>query len=277
MGVCAVILFLFLVHEFGCQRAWARLNCPTMGKTIDIKKAVRQLLEVETFFAGDFTLKSPELLCEPVADASGRASDQMPDVSAAAGQLRTIAAEVAGCRLCADLARTRTKVVPGEGNPCARLVFVGEAPGADEDTQGRPFVGRAGQLLTKIIAAMGLERQDVFICNILKCRPPGNRDPKPEERDNCQPFLRRQLEAIQPEIIVALGAHAAKVLLDVNLPIGRLRGRFHEYYFSPEMPPVKLMPTYHPAYLLRNYSPDTRRRVWDDMQKVMAELGLKSP
>jgi DNA polymerase len=249
-----------------------------MDEVIDIKKAARQLLEIETFFAGDFTLRSPELLCEPIAGASGQSAGDLDAACAdAAVQLKAVAAEVVGCSLCQTLAETRTKVVPGEGDPCARLVFVGEAPGADEDAQGRPFVGRAGQLLTKIIAAMGLERQDVFICNILKCRPPGNRDPKPEERENCWPFLRRQLEAIQPEIIVALGAHAAKVLLDVDKPIGQLRGRFHEYYFSPEMPPVMLMPTYHPSYLQRNYSPDTRRHVWDDMQKVMAELGLEIP
>jgi DNA polymerase len=151
---------------------------------------------------------------------------------------------------------------------------VGEAPGADEDQQGLPFVGRAGQLLEKMINAMGLQRQDVFICNTLKCRPPENRDPKPDEIYNCMPYLKKQLEAIRPEIIVALGAHAAKTLLDTDRPIGQLRGQFHEYVFSDEIPPAKLMPTYHPAYLLRNYTPDNRKRVWDDLQKVMAELGL---
>ena len=149
--------------------------------------------------------------------------------------------------------------------------------GADEDAQGRPFVGRSGKLLDKIINAMGFRRQDVFICNILKCRPPGNRDPKPDEIVKCIPFLHRQLEIIKPEIIVALGAHAAKTLLKSTKPIGQLRGRFHEYYTSEDADPIKLMPTYHPSYLLRNYSVDNRRRVWDDMQKVLDELGLEAP
>ena len=156
-------------------------------------------------------------------------------------------------------------------------MFVGEAPGADEDSQGRPFVGRAGKLLDNIIKAMGLERGDVFICNILKCRPPGNRDPRPEEIVSCLPYLQKQLEIIDPEIIVALGAHAAKTLLKTNEAIGRLRGHFHDYYTGVGKPPIKLMPTYHPAYLLRSYSPDNRRRVWEDMQKVLAELDLPIP
>ena len=154
---------------------------------------------------------------------------------------------------------------------------MGEGPGADEDAQGRPFVGRAGKLLDKIIEACGLKRSDVFICNILKCRPPGNRDPKPDEIINCLPYLQRQLETINPEIIVALGAHAAKTLLDTNKPIGQLRGQFHEYYTGMGRPPIKLMPTYHPAYLLRNYSQDNRKRVWEDMKKVLEELGLPIP
>ena len=167
--------------------------------------------------------------------------------------------------------------MPGEGNPRPRIAFVGEAPGEDEDHQGRPFVGRAGQLLDKIIAAMGLKRSDVFICNILKCRPPGNRDPKPDEVEKCSPYLQEQLELLRPEIIVALGSHAAKTLLDTNLAIGKLRGRFHDYYFSPMLPPIKLMPTYHPAYVLRNYTDQTRKQVWDDMQIVLKELGLPTP
>ena len=132
-------------------------------------------------------------------------------------------------------------------------------------------------MLDKIIAAMGLKRQDVFICNILKCRPPGNRDPKPEEIISCLPYLQRQLEVINPEIIVALGAHAAKTLLDTPKPIGQLRGVFHEYCAGLGRPPIKLMATYHPAYLLRNYSQDNRLKVWDDMKKVLAELDLAVP
>ena len=158
-----------------------------------------------------------------------------------------------------------TALVFGEGNPEADLVFVGEAPGADEDAQGRPFVGRAGQLLTKIIVAMGLKREEVYICNILKCRPPGNRNPQPEEIAACEPFLIRQLEAIRPRVICALGTFAAHTLLKSEAPISVLRGRFHSYQGIP------LMPTYHPAYLLRN--PGAKKQVWEDVQMIMKTLG----
>lgn len=167
------------------------------------------------------------------------------------------------CRRC-PLHRTRHSLVFGEGNPEADLVFVGEAPGADEDEQGRPFVGRAGQLLTKIIGAMGLKREEVYICNILKCRPPGNRNPQPEEIAPCEPFLIRQLEAIRPRVICALGTFAAHTLLKSEAPISVLRGRFHSYQGIP------LMPTYHPAYLLRN--PGAKKQVWEDVQMIMKTL-----
>ncbi|MDP1992258.1 MAG: uracil-DNA glycosylase [Syntrophales bacterium] len=167
------------------------------------------------------------------------------------------------CRRC-PLHRTRHTLVFGEGNPGAELVFVGEAPGADEDEQGRPFVGRAGQLLTKIIGAMGLKREEVYICNILKCRPPGNRNPQPEEIVPCEPFLIRQLEAIRPRVVCALGTFAAHTLLKSEAPISVLRGRFHSYQGIP------LMPTYHPAYLLRN--PGAKKQVWEDVQMIMKTL-----
>jgi DNA polymerase len=154
----------------------------------------------------------------------------------------------------------------GVGNPNAELCFVGEAPGADEDAQGEPFVGAAGQLLTRIIGAMGLQRSDVYICNVLKCRPPGNRPPEPDEIANCRSFLERQLEIIQPKFICALGAHAAKTLLDSSLSIGRLRGRFHQYRGIP------VLCTYHPAYLLR--TPEAKKDVWEDIQVLMKEMGL---
>ena len=234
----------------------------------DVKKAVRQHIQMENFFSGGFAPKGKKAL-ERQAEAEKMAEN-------AKAELEKIAAEVRQCCQCC-LESTRTNAVPGEGNPNARLVFVGEAPGADEDAQARPFVGRAGQLLDKIIIAMGLKRTDVFICNILKCRPPANRDPKPEEIVKCLPYLQRQLTAIQPEIIVALGAHAARTLLNTNKPIGQLRGTFHEYYTAPDADPIKLMPTYHPAYLLRNYSPDNRKRVWEDMQTVLQELDLPIP
>jgi uracil-DNA glycosylase family 4 len=167
------------------------------------------------------------------------------------------------CRRCL-LHQTRQRLVFGEGNPQAELVFVGEAPGADEDAQGRPFVGSAGQLLTKIIAAMGLRREEVYICNILKCRPPGNRNPQPDEIAACEPFLIRQLRAIQPKVICALGTFAAHTLLKSEAPISVLRGRFHSYQG------ISLMPTYHPAFLLR--SPGAKKQVWEDVQMVMQAL-----
>ncbi|RLA80015.1 MAG: uracil-DNA glycosylase [Deltaproteobacteria bacterium] len=177
-------------------------------------------------------------------------------------ELQRLAEEVRRCRCC-PLHQTRKNPVPGEGNPRALLVFVGEAPGADEDLQGRPFVGRAGELLTRIIKAMGLERQQVYITNILKCRPPQNRNPRPDEIRACIPFLWRQLEIIRPKLICALGTFAAQTLLETREKITRLRGRFHPWRGA------LLMPTYHPAFLLRN--PQYKRDVWEDMKMVMAE------
>ncbi len=178
--------------------------------------------------------------------------------------LEGIKAELGDCQRC-NLSKTRHRIVFGEGNPRAELVFVGEAPGGDEDIQGKPFVGRAGQLLTKIIAAMGLTREDVYICNILKCRPPGNRNPLPDEIAICEPFLVRQLKAIKPRVICALGGFAAHTLLNSEAPITSLRGSFHDYQGIP------LMPTYHPAYLLRNQG--AKKQVWEDVQKIMEMLG----
>ena len=177
--------------------------------------------------------------------------------------LSNICDDMADCQLC-NLGKTRKNLVFGDGNPQAKIVFVGEAPGADEDEQGLPFVGRAGQLLTKIIEAMGLTRKEVFICNILKCRPPQNRNPLPEEIAACEPFLKQQLKVISPQIICALGTFAAKTLLKTDVPISVLRGRFHHYEG------IKLMPTYHPAYLLRN--PAAKKTVWEDVQLIMKEL-----
>ena len=184
---------------------------------------------------------------------------------------------VKGCTNCA-LCKTRTQTVFGQGNASARLVFIGEAPGYEEDRQGLVFVGRAGQLLTRMINAMGLTREEVFICNVLKCRPPGNRDPSAEEILACSSYLQEQLCVIQPEVMVALGSPAAKTLLKTTQSIGKLRGRFHDYYLSDlalDGPSIPVMPTYHPAYLLRN--PAEKRKVWDDLQMVMARLGLEPP
>jgi len=240
-----------------------------MGKETDINKIARQHLEMDNFFTGDFTIKAKTSKPEPLRQNNPASAD-------AAAELDKIACEVRQCRKC-DLGSQRTNAVPGEGNPSTRILFIGEAPGADEDAQGRPFVGRAGKLLDKIIAACGLKRSDVFIANILKCRPPGNRDPRADEIINCFPYLQKQIEIIKPDVIVALGAPAARTLLNTNKPIGQLRGQFHEYYAGLGSPPIKLMPTYHTAYLLRNYSHENRKRVWEDMKKVLTELGLPIP
>ncbi len=176
---------------------------------------------------------------------------------------------VAQCTRCPELAKTRTQTVFGVGNPNARLVFCGEAPGADEDQQGEPFVGAAGQLLNKIIAACTLRREDVYILNILRCRPPGNRLPLPTEAVNCREYLDAQLRIIQPEFICCLGACAAQNLLQTNVAIGKLRGRFHDYRG------MKVLCTYHPAYLLRN--PAAKRPTWDDMKMLMTAMGIEVP
>ncbi|MBN1829123.1 MAG: uracil-DNA glycosylase [Deltaproteobacteria bacterium] len=177
--------------------------------------------------------------------------------------LQDLRAEMGDCTRC-HLHQGRKHIVFGEGDPQAELIFVGEAPGEQEDLQGRPFVGRAGQLLTKIIEAMGMGREDVYICNILKCRPPGNRNPKIEEIDICEPFLVKQLQTIEPKVICALGSIAARTLLKTELPITVLRGNFHFYR------DIRVMPTYHPAYLLRN--PSAKKHVWRDVQLILEFL-----
>jgi len=184
-----------------------------------------------------------------------------------AARLAAICDQVAGCQRCQELASTRTQTVFGVGDPAARVLFIGEAPGADEDKQGIPFVGRAGQLMDRIIEASQLKREDIYICNILKCRPPGNRNPSPEEANNCREYLDAQLEIVNPEYIVCWGAVAAQNLLDTTVAIGKLRKKFHDHNGA------KVLCTYHPSYLLRN--PAMKKEVWADMQLLMAELGLK--
>ena len=181
--------------------------------------------------------------------------------------LLRIREDLGECTRC-KLHTHRHTIVFGDGNPKAELVFVGEGPGADEDAQGLPFVGRAGKLLTQMIEAMGLERKDVYICNVVKCRPPENRTPEDDEISTCSPFLLRQLEVISPKVIVCLGAVAAKTLLRTNRGISQFRGQWLDYRGG------KLMATYHPAYLLRN--PNAKGEVWKDLQKVMAVLGLQA-
>ena len=244
------------------------LQFAAMQKNVDINKVARQHLQMDEFFTGGFLIKGQKVMQEQ--------AETKESIINSSVELEKVADEVRRCCKC-GLGSSRTNAVPGEGDPNARIMFVGEAPGADEDAQGRPFVGRAGKLLDKIITACGLKRSDVFIGNILKCRPPENRDPTAEEIISCLPYLQRQIEIIKPEIIVALGAHAARTLLNTNKSIGQMRGQFHEYYAGLGKPPIKLMATYHTAYLLRNYSQENRQKVWEDMKKVLAELGLPIP
>ncbi len=184
-----------------------------------------------------------------------------------ADALRVLSEEVSNCTLCADLAEKRKQTVFGVGDPNAKLVFFGEAPGADEDRLGEPFVGKAGQLLTKIIEACQLKREDVYILNVLKCRPPGNRNPTPNEAKNCRPFFEKQLEILRPEMICCLGSIAATTLLDTTMSVGRLRGKFHDWRG------IQVAVTYHPSYLLRN--PAAKKMAWTDMKMIMKQLGVK--
>jgi DNA polymerase len=201
---------------------------------------------------------APVAAPEPVAASSPPA--------AGSEDLGAIRAFIGDCQRC-KLAKGRRNIVFGQGDPQARLMFVGEAPGADEDEQGLAFVGKAGQLLTKIIEAIGMKREDVFIANVLKCRPPGNRNPEPDEIESCQPFLERQIQAIRPKVIVGLGKFGAHWLLKTAEPITRLRGKLGRYPGTD----IQVMPTYHPAYLLRN--PGAKKEVWEDMKVVKELLG----
>ena len=197
-----------------------------------------------------------------------------PEIAAAvpaaerAAALKMIRDDIGDCTRCA-LHKGRNKIVFGDGSPTARLMFVGEGPGADEDAQGLPFVGKAGQLLNNMIAAMGLKREEVYIANVVKCRPPGNRTPEPDEANTCSPFLFRQIDVVRPQVLVALGATAATYLLGQRQPLAGLRGRVHAFRGS------SLIVTYHPAYLLRD--PRQKKEAWADLQIAMRELGLKAP
>jgi uracil-DNA glycosylase family 4 len=185
--------------------------------------------------------------------------------------LQVLAGEVKGCVRCPELASTRTQTVFADGPAHAELCFIGEAPGGDEDAQGLPFVGAAGQLLNRILVGCGFRREEVYICNIIKCRPPGNRTPLPSESANCRGFLERQLELVRPKFIVALGGCAATNLLQTTLSLGKLRGRFHDWHGIP------VMVTYHPAYLLPHRSPEKKKEVWEDMKMLLAKMGREIP
>jgi DNA polymerase len=207
------------------------------------------------------------------APAPARSAPVGPAVALAApavdaSALAAVRETLGDCRRC-GLCQGRTQIVFGEGNPQPRVVFVGEGPGAEEDRTGRPFVGPAGELLTRMIEACGWKREDVYICNIVKCRPPGNRDPEPAEVEACRPFLEAQLRALAPEVIVALGRPATSALLGRSVSITQVRGRWQQWREIP------LMPTFHPAYVLRNYTLQTRQQVWDDLRAAHARLAQR--
>jgi uracil-DNA glycosylase len=223
--------------------------------------------EARDSFADGF----PRAAAPPTESRLPSSPENRPSAPAkdAARALYAIREEIGDCRRC-KLCERRTQVVFGVGNPNAELMFVGEGPGEDEDRKGEPFVGRAGQLLTDIITrGMGLQRDDVYIANVVKCRPPGNRNPEPDEIAACQPFLFRQIEAVSPKVVVALGKFAAQTLLETATPISKLRGRWFPFRGR------KLMPTFHPSYLLRN--PADKKLVWEDVKLVMTDLGLPLP
>ena len=230
----------------------------------ELKKPIRRRATVEGFVSPPTRgHESPAL----VSVVSAPAPVREYQLDTKAGQLQFLADEVAKCARCKDLAESRIQTVFGVGNPDSPLVFLGEAPGADEDKKGEPFVGRAGQLLTDIITkGMKMSREDVYICNILRCRPPGNRNPMPDEAAHCRPFLDRTLEIIKPKFICCLGTIAAKNLLSSEKTIGALRGKVWDYN------EIKVVCTYHPAYLLRN--PAAKKDTWNDIQLLMREMGM---
>ena len=237
--------------------------------------AGRQLAETEEVLGGGFIPARSRSV--PAAEAASPAPQGMTPEQKAKALEEIDVKEVRACTRC-PLCTGRTKTVFGEGNPDADLVFVGEGPGQDEDVSGRPFVGRAGEMLTKMIQAMGLKREDVYICNIVKCRPPGNRAPNPEEAAACWDYLVRQLQIIHPKVIATLGNPATQALLQTRIGITRLRGQWQPLPLIGEgLQGTAVMPTFHPAFVLRQYTQDVRSKVWSDLQQVMAKLGLRPP
>ena len=245
----------------------------------NLAKAARQLIETDALLGGEFQPAGANTLPEiqaPQANVGTTLEEMKPkDKAAALEQMKTD--QVSKCVNC-PLSQSRTTAVFGEGDADADLVFVGEAPGRDEDLSGRPFVGRAGELLTNMIHAMGLQREDVFICNILKCRPPNNRAPAPDEINACWDYLMRQLQIIRPKVIVTLGNPATQNLLQTRTGITRLRGQWQKLPdLAPGLANIDVMPTFHPSYVIRKYTKDTREKVWSDLQQVMTKLALKPP
>jgi uracil-DNA glycosylase family 4 len=252
---------------------------PKLGRSVAEELAEREgLLQAAVAAAGRSATESAAQLKNPSGEdptiKTRKVFSAPPQVAGAvpveerAAALQIIREDLGDCTRCA-LHKGRNKIVFGVGNPAARLMFVGEGPGAAEDAQGEPFVGRAGQLLNNMIAAMGLKREECYIANVVKCRPPGNRTPEPDEANTCSPFLFRQIDVVRPQVLVALGATAATYLLGARQPLAGLRGRVHAYRG------MSLIVTYHPAFLLRD--PRQKKEAWADLQIAMKELGLKAP
>ncbi len=244
--------------------------------------AARQLLAIETLLGSPFTPARPD--CLPQIELQPSAAAGQPPAGATMTPEQKAEAlaemdngEVKGCTKCV-LCKGRTNTVFGEGDPDTDIVFIGEGPGADEDASGRPFVGRAGELLAKMLAAMGLSREQVFILNMVKCRPPGNRTPTPDEVASCWDYLVRQLQIIAPKVIVTMGNPSTQTLLNTKVGITRLRGTFQDLPdIGDGLAGTPVMPTFHPAYVLRQYTPENRGKVWSDLQQVMATAGLTVP
>lgn len=228
---------------------------------MDSKTQIRNSVITHLETLKDFGVR--EVLPKPKSQATVPASSDLANIT----DLESLRAFIGDCTRC-KLCKTRKNIVFGVGNPQAELMFIGEGPGADEDEQGEPFVGRAGQLLTKIIQAMGFERKDIYIANVVLCRPPDNRNPELDEIAMCMPFLKQRIQIIQPKVIMCLGKFAAQTILDTQIPISRLRGEFRE------VDGIAVMPTFHPAYLLRN--PAMKKPMWEDCKKVMEKLKMQS-
>ena len=241
-------------NDLGISDFYRRPVAPEMLESVARPPSAALLVAEENFTAPEDSLPKPK----PQSATSDPAT-----------ALRLIREDLGDCTRCRLHQQGRKQIVFGVGNPNADLMFIGEAPGADEDEQGEPFVGRSGQLLTNMIKAMGLSREDVYIANIIKCRPPANRTPERDECETCSPFLMRQIESIRPKALVALGAVAAKTLLAINAPMSELRGRWYDFRGT------KLAVTYHPAFLLRD--PRQKKETWKDLQMVMKEMGLPLP
>jgi DNA polymerase len=240
-------------------------------------RALRQHLDNARAAGVEWLPRESPAPLRPLADAGVslfsevEAAETVPEAESRRRSLTVLAERVAGCARCPELAVSRTQTVFGVGPTDPDLCFIGEAPGGDEDRQGEPFVGAAGQLLNKIIAACGMKREEVYICNILRCRPPGNRPPKPQESTNCREWLDGTLDLVRPKFICCLGATAAQNLLGVKTPIGRMRGKFYEYRGIP------VLCTYHPASLLPSRSPEKKKDVWEDMKLLLQRMGKPIP